>query len=234
MTLATLVQLVKRQARHGDLNVTTDQISIDIVNYINLRARRIWRRWNWDWLMEEISISVAVGTIDYTLASTVGTILILTPDNGVGQLKRTTFKRYHQWQKDEDDSTGVPSRYMSIGRSSTKAIRIRIWPSPSAATTIRGWGKTKWTSYVVGDISTNTEIQFMPEEFLNVVLLGVLANVAESQGNKVEAQEKEQRFKNELDDMIPDEENKPDEELSSPPPDLYIFNKRGRSGTQVL
>ena len=233
MTLATFVILCKRQQRYGEIATTTDQITSDIVQYFNRRERRMWRRWSWDFIQEPITVTMAVGTTDYTLASTIGEVTILTPSDGVGQIKRTSLKRYHQWQKDSANTPGSVSRYVPIGRDSSGSLKIRVWPTPASSDTIIGFGKTKITSYTVSDIATNTAIQYFPEEALDVLLLGVCSDIAEAQGNKVEAKEKDQRFKDEMDDLIPDSENHPDEELSSPPPDAYIFNKRHRGGTQV-
>lgn len=233
MTLSELVSLLKRTTRIGDINVTSDRITTDLILFINNRRFSFWRKWYWDWSAEEISVSVAANASEFTLGSTIGGVLVLYISGEADYLRPVSFKRYLQWQKTKADEAGSPTRYIKLGRDSSGNLKYKLWKTPSEAVTVKGWGKKRLTKYAVADIATNTGLEFFPEETHDILFEGVKSDIYALQDLKTEAVIQEARFKIEIEKLIEDEENQPDEEIQSPPPDLYIFNKRKRGGTTV-
>lgn len=234
LSLATLVQQLKRRSRYGDPSNTSDQITSDIVHYVNQRRLRIWRRAAWHWSMKEFTLALVAGTLNYTLDSEVGDIIAI--DNGNGDyLKKRTMKRYLAWHKSASSAsdTGAVSDYVRMGLDSTKSIMIKVWPTPAAAANLTGWGKKRVERYAVADIATNTDIEYFPEEVLPVLEAGVLADIYEAQGKPLDAAAKESYFKNELEAMVKEEAVEEDSEEESAAPDYYTFHKRRRGGTTV-
>lgn len=238
ISLATLMQQVKRKTRYGDISNTSDQITADIVHYINQRRFRIWRRYPWHWVIKEFSISITANEKNYTLDSEIGDIIAI--DNNEGDyLKKITLKRYLQWYKSEEtaDSTedkGEVTRYVMVGRDeTTKALKIKVWRTPFTNDTFTGWGKKRITRYAVADIATNTDLEFFPEEVIPVLEAGVLADIYEAQGKTPEAAVKESYFNNEMNAMVGEATVEEDTEEESPLPDYMIFHNRKRGGTTV-
>lgn len=236
MTLAGLVKLVKRTARIGDINVTTDQVTSDIIEYTNKRRFKFWRAWYWDWSVEEFTNTVSANADppDFTVASTIGGILVMYISGEDGYLKNLTLKRYLQWVKTKTEGAGTPTHYLKLGRDSSGNMVFRLWKAPSSNVTVKGWGKKRLTKYVVADIATNTGLEFFPEEVHDILFTGVMADVKDLMNLPVEAAVKNNEFTSEINALIGEEENQPDEELSSPPPDRYIYNRRKRGGTTVV
>jgi hypothetical protein len=235
LSLGTLIQQVKRKTRYGDIATTTDQATADIVHYINQRSQRLWRRYNWGWSILEFTLSIVASTINYTLGATVGDIIAIENSNG-GYLNKRTIKRYLQWHKSgsTDDNSGSTSDYMRMGLdSTTKAIKIKVWPTPSTSASLTGWGKVRIVPYAVSDIAANTYIAYFPEEVLPVLEAGVLADIYEAQAKTAEHLEKEAFFNSEMEKMVKEEASEADSEEEIPAPDYFTFHKRKRGGTTV-
>ena len=238
LTLSEFIQIVKRQARIGDVGVTSDQVTTDIIRYLNMRRRRFWRRWPWDWSLEDISISitaadVAAGTTDYTLGANVGDIWILDA-GGDAPLTPVTLKRYYTWIKRSNQAPSELKHYVKIGRNSSGNLKLRLWPTPASAQTVTGFGKKRLTNYAVADIATNTGIEYFPEDVLDILKLGVESDVAEGKGEKEVAVLKDSQFESMMNKLVPEDENQSDEEVTSPPPAYYVRKKRARGGTTVV
>lgn len=231
MTLANFIKLVKRTARYGDINTTSDQVTSDIINYINNRRFEFWRAWLWDWSADEISISTAG---DFTLASTVGSVLVLYISGENGYLRPVSLKRYLQWLKNKDESTGTPTHYIKLGRNSSNQLKYRLWRTPESSVTVKGFTKTRLTAYTVSDIAANTGLEFFPEETHDILFHGVLGDVYEAKNEMDLSRIKKAEFTNKIAGLIADEENQADEEIQSEMPDSYIWKKRMRGGTTVV
>jgi len=225
LSLATLVQQVKRKTRYGDIANTSDQVTADIVHYINQRCLRLWRRYPWHWSIVDFTVSLVSGTTEYTLASTVGDIIAIetgTVDVYYKECTRKTLKD----RNDED-------RYVVKGLNSSKAIKIEVYPVPTAAADRDGWGKARLNRYTTADLATNTDIAYFPEDVLTIIEIGVLADIYEAQGKPNESLAKEGLFMKEMESLVKESTIMEDSEEQIPAPDYYTFHKRKRGGTTV-
>lgn len=236
MNLGELVKTLKRTSRYGNPNDTGDQITLDILRYINMRGQKIWRAAEWDWSFEEISFTQAAGVADKTLDATIGNIDFLSADGGP-PLKAFTRRTYQQWIKNHSvelssDDTGEVFGYIKLGRDTSNGIKIRFVRTPSAAVAITGWGKTRLTEYEVADIASNTSLSYFPLEFHDILFQGALADCKKA--NNDTSWEKEDRgFEAEL-KSAKGEGGSPDEDLDIPPPDYIRWVNRRRGGSTVV
>lgn len=233
LSLATLVVQLKRRSQYGDPNNTADQLTADIVHYINQRRLRIWRRCPWSWSILEFTLPLVVGTIDYVLAVTIGDIVAIEDGQG-GYFKKRTLKRYLAWHKGSSSTdSDNPSDYVRMGMNANKALMIKVWPSPASAANRTGWAKKRLVRYTVADIATNTDLEYFPDEVLDVLEAGILADIYEAQGKKSDSDVKNAYFNDELKSMAKEEAVEEDSEEQSDLPDYLLFHNRRRGGTTV-
>lgn len=236
LSLATFVKKLKRKTRYGDPSNTSDDTTDDIVHYINTRALRINRRYPWHWNIVEFTLNLLTTTVDYTLGATVGDIIVIDNGNG-GYLTKRTLKRYLQWHKSSSanaaDDVGSVTDYMRMGYDANKCIKIKIWPTPSSAASITGYGKKRFSRYTTADLLTNTDIDLLPDDVLPVLEAGVLADIYEAQDKGNNYLAKEAYFNAELEKMVKEETVEEDSEEERPAPDYFLFHKRKRGGTCV-
>lgn len=233
MNVPELVRHVKRRGRFGDINTTSDQVTADIIQLVNNGMFRMWRKWPWDWILEDISIAASAAEDDYTLASTIGDILVLDAGND-DYLRSVSLKRYLQWLKRSGESKTKPTNYIRLGRDSSGNLKIRLWPTPDVAMTITGWGKKRITEVSVADIAASTAIAYFPKETHDVIAELVLAGVYELQGEKAAALVQDRKAEGLLSAMIPEEQSHPDTEIQRQMPDYMIKKRRSRGGTTVV
>lgn len=232
LSLADFVNFCKRKSRYGDTSNNSDQAASDIIQSLNDRRKRFWRKWPWDWSLEPISVTLVVDQQDYTLDTAIGNIVILEA-GGDDYLKQASLKRYYQWLKRGGETTGKPSHYVLIGRNTSKAIKLRLWKTPSETGTMTGFGKKRLTEYTTSDIATVTTMEFFPEETFDILKEGVLSDLAEINGEKDIAIVKNKSFEDMINLLIPEEALDQDKEETTPPPDRYIWAKRNRGNTTV-
>ena len=228
MTLAALVKILKRTARIGNIDTTTDQITSDIIEFINMRRFAFWSFWMWDYSIEEFSEALAANAEDLTItnSSAVGAIIALWIDGNDNYLKNLTWKRYLQWHKRKDEDTSATTHYIKRGRDSSNNLRFRFWKKSSAAQTIKGVGKKRLTAYVVADIATNTILEFFPEHVHHIIFTGTLADIKGLQGLPEESLALDQKFTRNMEQLVVEEENQADEDPTAPPPDYWIQKAR--------
>lgn len=238
LSLATFIKRAKRKTRYGSVSTTTDLVTEDIVHYFNERCFKFWRRHPWWWIIKEFTIPIVATVVDYTLTDTeIGSIEAI--DIGQGDyLRKITLKRYLQWFRgktvSEDVGLGI-THYVPMGRhATTKALKLKVWGTPAASATLTGWGKQRITRYTVADIATLTDIPYFPEEFLDVIMAGVIADIKEAQDKFAEALEKDRYFRSELDRAVIEDSKTETQAHKTPPPDYIIWSRRKRGGTTVV
>lgn len=249
MNIGDLCNIVKREGRYGSTAVTNDQATLDILNSINVRRKRIWQKWDWYWVLDAIQFNVASGTTQYAVqtvsGNAIGKIYILTlADNSVSPanvslLKQITLEKYYEWEINEDSKLpGLPDRYVNIGLGANGLFNVIISPSPSAAYTIQGYGKKILTTNVLADIIANTALDFFPDAICeNVLLDGVLADIAMIQGDMPSYAGLNSAFEAKLKALVQEEAEALQDhgEWTDGPPDYYIYAQRHRrSGTNVV
>ncbi len=234
MDLAKFVQTVKRQTSFGRLNNTSDQATQDIIDALNERQYEMWRRHDWEYSLEELTVTLVANTSDYTLSATAGSVIVLYGNESGLPLKRFTFREYLRWWRNNNNAPGTVFGYVRIGRDpSTQAIKVRLVNTPGGAGDILGWAKKKLVPYTVGDIATNTGLTFFPDETHGILLRGVKADIYETLGKKDLSLVNDNKFKTEIDQAILEDESSPDAKLTSPPPAFYRKRRRTRGGTIV-
>lgn|SRR3990167_2272831 len=238
MDLPTFIEVTKRQTGFGDYtatNYTSDQPSEDIINFLNSRMRRFWRKHPWDWSIEEISQVFSGGVSDMTLGSNVGRILSLGLKGQTRTLKPISFIYYIEWKKSKDAAQGLPGYYVRIGRSSNN-LKIKLIPTPEEGGTLEGFGQARHTNYTTSNIASNTGIAYFPDEVHDILLAGVRADVYELLGKPELSKIDNQLFENMIQDLIAEEQkNKPDEVPTTLAPDYYRRRTKLRgTGTNVV
>lgn len=236
LSLATFIKQAKRKTRYGAISNTSDQTTKDIVHYINERRFRIWRRYPWYWTLKEAALSISANKINYNLSTELGSIFAI--DSGEGYyLKGVTLKQYLQWYRGSSSSgsTGNVTRYVKVGYdATTKAIKIKIWKTPTASASMTVYGKKRIERYSISDIATNTGFEFFPEEVMGVLMTGVVADIYKAMGQNNDAAQENLEFKQALEEMVGEEHIQDDQDQQSPPPDYYAWAKRKRGGTTVV
>lgn len=253
MLLSTFVSNIKRRCQVSSPANNADQVTIDIINFLNNRMYEVWRMWPWDWLWVPISFNTVIGQNIYSVIgandtlgqpSSVGGIVALTTGDG-GYLVPVTYKRYLQWlletqinpqtQQPVQPPIGTITNYVKVGRDANGNIQILTWQTPATVVNITGYGKQRITPVTVSNITTTGfVIPYFPPEVQDVLELGVESDIYDTIG-----QEKNQAlalamYQAALKSLQSDEDDDEDDDGTTVPPDLYIYNKRARGGTSVV
>ena len=233
--LQTMVNLVKRTARFGASGNNADQPAADIVEFINNWRFKIWRFWNWDWTQTAISFTLPANTTDYTLPATIGQVDILSIQGQTGYLTKFTKKRYQQWIKNPSTSAtdDGPVGYLDLGRDASGNIKLRFVNTATADVVIEGFGKTRISRYVVADIATVTQMEFFPDEMLDLIYEGALSDAYEEMQDE-RAKPTRERVLATLNSLVRQVASDGSEEVTSPPPDMMIWRARNRGGSKVV
>lgn len=229
VTVSEVIQSSKRIHRIGNISDTTDQVTTDLLRFLNYVLSRAWRFHPWDFSLQDISITLAADTADYTISdASLGGINWLDA-GGDNYLKVLTQKRYRQWFKRTGEAGGTPSHYLRRGRTSAGYFKLTFWPTPAETGTVTGEGKKKLTRVT----AVSGDIEFFPDEFIDVILQGMAGYIEKLKGNDELSLAEFKKFENDLRLAAGDEVMREDEEWESPPPDKYIFGKRNRGGSSV-
>jgi len=236
MLLSDFIKVLKRKTRYGEVDVIDDQVTSDIIHYINNRRFDVWGRYPWHWAIEEFTINTTSGVSDYYIDSVIGDIIVIARPNNEGFLKKITLKRYLSlYNKFNNVVTSDQSikNYVYMGlHPTTQAIKIRLLGTPNSSISLTGFGKKRISRFTVSDIPT-ASIDYFPDEFLNVVEEGVIADIYESKGEMNEYLAKEKLYNNSIIELIRkynlDEDTEEIDTLS----DYFRFNSSRGSGTRV-
>lgn len=236
MDLAGLVRRIKRKSAYGDLNVTNDQATQDVIDAIVDRMAEIWRWHEWDWSTNETSLVLTADVADYTLGSTDGDILLIDPGSGKQPLVRMTRREYRKWYatRDTDQDGGEVFGYITTGRDSNDKLKLKVVHTPTSNQTVTVITKKRLTEYTVADIATNTLIQYFPKEVQELIAEAALADIYEIQDKPELAAMKRQRVERDLNVLVAQEENQPDRRPRRKLPASWrIRNRLRRHGTGV-
>jgi hypothetical protein len=250
MNIGDFMQVVKRQGRYGTPAVLTDQATLDIIAAIDIRRKRIWSYWNWQWALEPLAFAITVGNTSYVVTSASGALvdritdliprdLTVSPVVSAPPLQQLERQDFYAWAASiPSDAPTVPSKYVNLGRNAAGNWQIEIAPSPSQAFTMAGYAKKILTSFVLTDFQANTAFDYFPSGVIeNLLLEGVLADIARIQGEKDTALTMDSNFERKLNMLKAEQDNagRDDSGITTPPPDSIRFKYRHRSrrGTGV-
>ena len=225
IALGTFVQHLKRESRYGQIAVTNDQPTADILSSINKRLAAIWGRADWKWGREALRFALVSGTRQYTVAATSGNAIDRIQDlipfdttgtylNGKPLIQRTArafFDRHGaEWGSTAPTSSsqwGAPAEFYSVGLDSSNQQRVVIWPVPAAAGYMGGYAKGILTAYVTADITANNPILYFPNDVvLDALFSGVMIDIALIQGMPfAEAAGLERAFESKIKRLVADQ-----------------------------
>ena len=251
MNLNDFIVVVKRECRYGDPGATTDQATADILAEVNIRRKRIWRKFDWAWAMEELSFSLTTSTNRYAVTALADPTKVVdrlstlypidtsvTPNVKGEPLVQLPLHEYYRWCASGTQMPDFPSRYVNFGRNSAGLWTIEVWPTPARAMTMGGWAKKILTTMTAADVAANTSFDYFPDGVVEDVLLdGVKSGIFHVQGADAEAARLDLAFEAKLKLLVSEQapaglDNSPP---TSPVPDHYRAKKRQRAqrGTWV-
>lgn len=237
MDLDDAVKRVKRKTGYGQLGVTNDQSTQDVLDAINDRLSQAWQRHPWSYSLTERTLTTVASTKDYTLETADGGIEVVYPQDGGKPLRRYSLAYYQEWHKGEasdSEDEGEIFGYIHIGRSSADKLKIRLVHTPvSSGTVFVVWTKNRLTEYAPADIVTNTLIQYFPKEVHRLICRGAESDIYDIQGKKELAEKREAQFLNEIDALWGQEASVKDKKLRWDLPPIYRRRQRARGGTGV-
>lgn len=138
MLYGDVVKKVKDRSHRGDVDVTTDLATAQIVRAMNDARRKIIRRVPKEWLRSTSTIAVVQATTTYSLASDVQEPIIFryTSSNTEYVLKKIDSEReFYQDYYSANASQDKPRVYIEISRSSGSR-QIQVYPTPDASYTV--------------------------------------------------------------------------------------------------
>lgn len=250
MGINDFMGILKREGRYGTPGETGDQATLDILNSINVRRKRIWARFDWAWALEALSFALTVGSEGpYSVTSVSGALVdritdlypvdtTVTPNVKGQPLVQTTRQDYYGWVAAGPQVNSPPIKYVNIGRSAAGLWQILVGPPPATATTVKGWAKKILTTFALADVIANTSFDYFPDGVIeNVLKDGCQSDIERIQGNLVEAARLDQAFEAKLEKLVMEQAGvgRDDSPIAAPPPDHYRWKKRRRSkyGTGV-
>ena len=232
MTPGQMCDLVKRTVGLGTAGNNADQQALDLLKYLNMRLRQVWRFHDWDYSLDDISLTVTSSSYEKTLASTTGEVLELGVQGQTGYLKRYSRRQYLQWEKSSNVSDeGLLTGYIPLGRDTSKNIKLRFFRAPANSTIVEGWGKKRLVELTTADWTT--ELAYFPPEAQDVVYQFLLSDGYRLMKD-LRADSQERIAGVALRELRGEVAGEADIEPQSPPPDRVVFvnRKRGR-GTGV-
>jgi hypothetical protein len=251
MGINDFIKKLKREGQYGEVDVTDDQRTLDLLASVNVRMGRVWAKKDWPWSLEELSFALTVGSLGpYSVTALadasrlVDRIIVLVPvDTSVSPnipgkpLDQVELREYYGW-----DMAGVqrpdgapPTRYVNIGQNSAGLWQVLINRAPSSAMTIKGWAKKVLTDYTIADVVANTPFRYFPPHIIDTVLEeGCRSDVARLNGDKAEATRLDLSFEAKLTEKGQEQQsagvdNTP---VTTPPPDGYRWKKRMRRASR--
>ncbi len=191
MLLSNAVKRVKDRSHRGDIDVTTDAITEQILRAFSDTKRELIRRIPRRKLYKEDTISVVQSTTTYSLASDLQEPIIFwyNFDTQYRMLKKIDSDR--EWIQqifDPNASEQEPTHYREVGPDGSANKQIELYPTPNAAFTLNyEYYKTTNTEFTTGDLTS--EIADIPEQLHDAMWKGALykflKNFDDVQGQQV-------------------------------------------------
>lgn len=188
--------------------------------YVNNRYFDILRRTNFQTIVDPYAISVTAGDNKYDLAATFGKELYVSDSTNLTQLTYVTLQDFIDLYKTDPTGTGISTNYtivdyMSSASPALRTKEIRLYPIPSANTTLN-------VPYIIkpAALSGSTDETIINCE--DAIELGATADALRYKRQHGKAQDYEILYEKAVMMLIWDKENQPAEpHLFSP----ATFNK---------
>jgi len=176
MLLSDAVKRVKDRSHRGDINVTTDAITANILRAFSDTKRELIRRIPRRKLFKQDTISVVTSTPIYSLASDLQEPIIFwfNLNSQFRLLKKLDSDReFIQQIFDPNAQEETPTHYREIGPDGSGNRQIELYPTPNANFTLNyEYFKTPNTEFTTSDLSV--EIADIPEQLHDAMWKGSL------------------------------------------------------------
>lgn len=177
MNVGDAVKRVKDRSHRGDVNITTDNITDQIVRTINDARREVVRKVPKEWLRKAGTLSVIGGTTVYSLASDVQTPILF-------RYTSASIERFIELVESEREfylnvynasaAAGRPLYYTKLGPDGSGNKQIQIFPTPNASYTVTYPYYKDPTGTDLTTLDFNTEIPDVPKWMHDCVWKGAL------------------------------------------------------------
>lgn len=251
MFLNDFMNVVRREARYGVVGTTNDQATLDILAEVNIRRKRIWKKADWPWALEQLATPLTASSQGpYSVLAKSGNLVdritdlipqdtTVTPPIFGPPLQEQTRQDFYAWSNTQIPVPDTPSKYINLGRNAAGQWQILLWPSPVQNFTLAGWAKKILTTFVLADVTGNTAFDYFPDGIVEDVLLdGVLAGVLRIQGETAMSERLDQAFEMKLKSLVLEQRGAGQDNsgVTSPPPDYWKWKSRARKagGTTVV
>ncbi len=203
--LGDFVVHLKREGKFGQIAITNDQPTADILTSINKRLAPIWARHEWTWGRELLAFDLAANVRQYAVTSVsgnkIGRIQDLIPYDSTGTflngqpLKQRTTRKFFELHgtprglaaSPDYSIEGGPAEYYQVDVDATNVRNVVIWPTPQRVSKMGGFAKGLLTSYTIADIVANNPILYFPNDLvLDSLFAGCMIDIALIQGMTVE------------------------------------------------
>lgn len=182
-----------------------------IGTYINQRYKDILRRCNWSVIDEDYQITAASGTRDYTLPSNFGKELYVWDTVQKIDIPRISFEKLEQEYQSELKDTGTVQNYTIIQSttdtsdpSAARTQKLRLFRTPDAS----AYFDVPYILYPM-DMSASSEIPVMECE--RAIEYGATCDAWMYKRQFVKAQAYEQLYEKEIQNLMFNKDNNPNE-----------------------
>lgn len=177
MTLNDLVKRVKDRTYRGDVDVTTDDITAQIIRAANDARRKLIRRLPKEYLRKTSTISVVQGTTTYSLASDVQEPLLFryTSSNAEYIVRKVDSEReFYDLLYSASAAQNKPTHYFDAGRDNSGYRQVILYPTPDASYTVNYtyYKDPSRTELTTSDLAT--EIPDVPSYLQDALVSGTI------------------------------------------------------------
>ena len=234
MTVNDAVKRVKDRSHKGDVDVTTDETTNQILRAINDARRDVINRTPKDWLRKTGSFATVSGTSTYSLASDSNGPLFFrytTSNTDYFPKKIDTEREFYQKIYNSNTSNNKPRYYFDAGRDSSGYHQIILFPTPDAAYTINYVYMKDPTLTDISSSDFNTQIPDVDTANHDVIWKGALYYFLKNFDDPLQLVAKK-----DYDEALQTLDDANDEDLDTDLQfrwDISKFNSLGDSGTNT-
>lgn len=165
MLLSNAVKRIKDRSHRGDVDITTDAITSQILRAFSDAKRELVRRIPRRKLWKQDTLSLVQGTTTYSLASDTQELIIIryTVDNSLKlPIKMDSDREWYQQIFDPNAAEADPTHYREIGPTGD-IKQVEFYPTPKQSLTVTyDYLKTTNTEFTTTDLTS--EIADIPEQ----------------------------------------------------------------------
>lgn len=240
-TYQEMIDAAKREARAGVVGDYAEQYTLDLLGYLNRVALSVWAMNDWDYSKTDILLTVPANTnTTISLNVAVAEVIVIGIQGQAGYLRTFTEKQYRQWKK-RTGSQAPPTTtpvgniygYVHRGLDATGAVKLLFVDPPLSDTILEGEGKTRFNKITLADVQAGTTIPYFPDQTAAIIqewVAGIfMTAINDSRGPGIES-----KARAAIEGLIGSERTDDSDDVTTPPPDLCMYNARNRGGVRVV